>query len=271
MKTLRNHIILYDEECPLCKVYTRGFVKAGMLDNDARQPYQQVPAACCPLVDRQRAANEIALVNTETGEVSYGIDSLFSVIGHSFPVFAPLFRWKPFRWLARKSYAFISYNRRVIIPADTRRQSNSVQPQFRLSYRIAYLVVAWLTTSIILSRYSHSLAPLLHPGAWYREWLVCAGQIPFQALVLHYIDRTKTWQYLGNMMTISLVGALLLIPLQAIGNLLHAPAAFFAGSFLLVAALMLLEHIRRCRLLQIDGKLSFSWVLYRVVLLFIIV
>lgn len=83
MRTLRNHIILYDEECPMCKAYTRGFVKAGMLGDEGRQSYQQVPAAFCPLIDKQRAADEIALVNTETGTVSYGIDSLFTVIGHS--------------------------------------------------------------------------------------------------------------------------------------------------------------------------------------------
>lgn len=271
MRTLRNHIILYDEECPMCKAYTRGFVKAGMLGDEGRQSYQQVPAAFCPLIDKQRAADEIALVNTETGTVSYGIDSLFTVIGHSFPVFAPLFGWKPFRRLARKSYAFISYNRRVIIPVDTRQQSASVQPRFRLSYRIAYLAVAWLITSFVLSRYSVSLEPLLPPGPWYREWLICAGQIPFQALVIHYTNPAKTWQYLGNMMTISLAGALLLLPLLLVGKLLHAPVAFFAGSFLLVAALMLLEHIRRCRLLGVSAGLSVSWVLYRVILLFIIV
>ena len=50
----------------------------------------------CPYVDRQRAVNEIALVNTETGEVEYGIKSLFKVIGNSAPVFKPLFSFNPF-------------------------------------------------------------------------------------------------------------------------------------------------------------------------------
>jgi hypothetical protein len=31
MKTLTNQTLLYDEDYPLCRVYTSGFIKAGML------------------------------------------------------------------------------------------------------------------------------------------------------------------------------------------------------------------------------------------------
>ena len=116
MKTLKDHIILYDAECPMCKLYTNAFTKTGMLDLDGRVAYQQIPDAVCPYVDRQRAVNEIALVDTKTGEVNYGIQSLFKVIAHSFPILSGLFSFKPFIWLMSKVYAFISYNRRVIIP-----------------------------------------------------------------------------------------------------------------------------------------------------------
>ena len=64
MKTLKDHVILYDAECPMCKVYTHAFTTSGMLDKTGRAPYQQIPESACPVVDRQRAVNEIALVNT---------------------------------------------------------------------------------------------------------------------------------------------------------------------------------------------------------------
>src|SRR5579871_2225689 len=133
MKTLNNHIILYDADCPMCKLYTGQFVKRGMLDTNGRAPYQQMPDTVCPYVDRQRAVNEIALVNTETGEVNYGIKSLFKVIGNSAPVFKPLFSFSPFIWLMSKVYAFISYNRRVIIPGEN--TNDGLQPTFKLHYR----------------------------------------------------------------------------------------------------------------------------------------
>src|SRR4051812_5077979 len=137
MKTLKNHTILYDAECPMCKLYTSGFAKTGMLEKQGVRPYQQMPGAFCPYVDQQRAVNEIALVDTITGEVTYGIHSLFKVLGNAIPVFKPLFALQPFVWLMTKFYAFISYNRKVIIPAAVSRDSAVLQPTFKLRYRLA--------------------------------------------------------------------------------------------------------------------------------------
>jgi len=41
MKTLKNHMILFDAECPMCRVYTHAFVKTGMLDHNGRSSYQE--------------------------------------------------------------------------------------------------------------------------------------------------------------------------------------------------------------------------------------
>jgi hypothetical protein len=163
MKTLKDHIILYDAECPMCSLYTSAFVSTGMLDSQGRAPYQDMPVFACPLVDRQRAVNEIALIDKTTGEVRYGIDSLFAVIGASFPFFKPLFKWQPFHWAMRKLYAFISYNRKVIIPAP-KAVSHGIQPSFKLHYRIAFLLFAAVVVGGILTAYAKLLAPWIPPG-----------------------------------------------------------------------------------------------------------
>ena len=143
MKTLKDHLILYDAECPMCNLYTQAFTSTGMLDDDGRAPYQNLKTFSCPTVDRKRAVNEIALVNIKTGEVSYGIDSLFKVIGNACPLFKPLFKSQPFAWAMRKLYAFISYNRKVIIPAP-KTANPTLQPDFSLRHRIAWLVFTTL-------------------------------------------------------------------------------------------------------------------------------
>ena len=61
----------------------------------------------------QESAGILSLIHILT----YGVKSLFKIIGNACPVFNPLFAFKPFVWLMSKVYAFISYNRRVIIPA----------------------------------------------------------------------------------------------------------------------------------------------------------
>ncbi len=271
MKTLKNYLILFDAECPLCRLYTQAFVDSGMLDKDGRAAYQELPEAACPMLDRQRAVNEIALVNQETGEVTYGVASLFKIIASSFPVFRPLFSFQPFIWLMSKIYAFISFNRRVIIPAAASTSEFELQPSFKLRYRLAYLVFTWLLTALILSVYAPLMLGLLPEGTAYREYLICGGQLFFQGAVISVVQRKKCWDYLGNMMTISFAGALLLLPAMLLANWLDLHPLFYASWFMCVAGLMFLEHIRRSRLLKLGWALTGTWVLYRIlVLLFII-
>jgi len=269
MKTLSHHVLIFDNNCPLCKAYTGAFIKTGILDRQGREAYNSVTPQTCGLLDMNRARNEIALVNTKTGQVLYGIDSLFRILAHAFPVFAPLFRLSPFRWLMKKLYSFISYNRKVIIPSDT--THDGCVPDFNMRYRRTYILFTWLATSAILTTYSQLLAGVLPPSRFFREFLVCGGQIVFQSCVLYFIDRKKIMTYLGNMMTISFAGGLLLLLIMGIGRLcgLHDPLAYSA-LFLLTAGLMFIEHWRRMRLLGIHWSASASWVLYRVILLTVI-
>lgn len=266
---LKQHTLLYDADCPLCKLYSRAFIVSGMLDERGRSAYQQLPEALCPVVDRQRAVNEIALVNTVTGEVSYGIHSLLKVIGHSFPVLKPLFGWRPFIWLMSKLYAFISYNRRVIIPVPAK-DAFEIQPAFRLDYRIAYLVFTWLITALILTEYAPLLKGTVPVGHALREYLICGGQILLQGVIVSLYAPHQRWNYLGNMMTISLGGALLLLAGLLVSGFADLPSIAWAAYFMLVAGLMFLEHIRRTKLMELGLLLTITWMVYRLLVLSLI-
>lgn len=247
MITLKNHLILYDADCPMCNVYTKAFIKTKMLDKDGRAPYQTTE---CPFIDRQRAQNEIALVNKTTGEVTYGVASLCKIIATACPAFKPIFNNKPVKWLMRKVYSFVSYNRRVIMPSRTE------GPTLNIRYRVLYLLTTWLIVSVILT----AKAPALIPGGGpYREYLICGGQIVFQGTIIGLYRPGKYWDYLGNMMTISLAGAILLL------------APFPAKPwFMTTITLMFLEHIRRTKLLKLNFLLTVTWILYRLIVLYAI-
>lgn len=270
MNTLKNHVMLFDSECPMCRVYTKAFVKSGMLDEEGRAPYQNTAHAVCPLVDRQRAADEIALVSLENGEVTYGIKSLFKIIGNACPVFRPLFSYKPFIWLMAKVYAFISYNRRVIVPAEKSAAAFTFQPAFKIRYRLAYLLFTWFCTGCILTAYARLLVGIVPLGNAYREYLICGGQIVFQGLVIRIYAKRKLWNYLGNMMTISFAGSLLLLLPLAVSHSVLLRPQFFTIYFTGVAGLMFLEHIRRTKLLSLGWVPTITWVLYRMALLALI-
>lgn len=269
MKTLKNHVILYDAECPMCHAYTKAFVKTGMLDSAGRHPYQQMPEQICPYVDKHRAVNEIALVDVTTGEVSYGIRSLFKIIGNAIPLFSPLFRFPPFIWIMTKVYAFISYNRKVIIPANTTGK-HELQPDFKLTYRIAYLIFTVVIAAYILAGYAPLFASIIPAGGAYRELIVCSGQLIFQGTIISVLDKSKTWDYLGNMMTISFAGALLLLPVLALPQWIQIPDMYYAAYFMLVAGMMLLEHIRRTKLMGLGWTMTIGWTVYRLIVLIVI-
>jgi predicted DCC family thiol-disulfide oxidoreductase YuxK len=269
MKTLKGHTIFYDAVCPMCNAYTNAFVQTGMLDREGRGTYQQLPPEYAGKIDIRRAVNEIALINRQTGEVHYGINSMFLVIGHSFPFLQPFFRNRFCAWLTNKIYRFISYNRRVIMPSSTD-TSGTNEPAFHATYRMAWLVFTWLAAAFLLHQFSQLLTGFVPPSSFYREFLVCAGQMVWQLAFVSLVQPKKTWDYLGNMMTVSFAGGILLLPALILASLIALPAVVFVFYFGIVVMLMLLEHIRRTKILRLSWLLTLTWVIYRLMLLTII-
>lgn len=271
MTTLKNHSLLYDTNCPLCSAYTKGFIKAGMLDEHGRISYEKGLEKYGACVDADRSRHEIALVNTVNGNVRYGIDSLVYIIAAKFPFLNPLLNNRVVLFLLKKLYAFISYNRKVIAPSATY-LSQSCVPDFNIAYRILYILFSAAITSTVLLYYSQCLNPLIPPSNLWREYAICFGQIAFQGGILLLIKTKKEllFDYLGNMMTVSLMGGLLLIPLLTIHHFISfapiAYLAYFAG----VVLFMFLQHRKRVAWINAPGWLSYTWVIYRCLVLFII-
>lgn len=270
METLHNHIILYDAECPMCSLYTGAFVRNGLLDAGGKEAYQQYTGPACPNLDWQRAVNEIALVNQATGEVTYGIASLLKVCGNAMPILAPLLRWKPFLWLAGKAYAFISYNRRVIVPAPPAANQFQYQPSFNIKYRIAWIVLAWMVTSVVLGAYPWIIGGYFHGTALERELTIGGGHILLQAIVVSMHGKKKTWDYLGNLMTLSLAGSIALFLATIICLWLNLGWYTCGLCFLAIAFLMIPEHLRRSRLLELGYWPTVTWILYRLIIVVVL-
>lgn len=272
MKTLSDHVIIYDDACPMCEMYTGAFVKTGMLEKSGRISYSEMPAQVSTAIDAERSRDEIALVNTKSGNVTYGIDSLFMILGNSCVGLKPLFRNRFFRATMKQLYFFISYNRKVIAPPPAFEAPSDCTPRFHLGYRWAYIVFCWLVTSMILNSYSALLTSYIPGSSYMREWFICGGQILFQSAVIMLARQPRLMHYLGNMMTVSLLGAIMLLPVLVLANTgVSIPVWISAGWFLTIVAFMLIEHGRRVRLLALPSWLTATWVLYRILILWIII
>ncbi|TAE69170.1 MAG: hypothetical protein EAZ85_13315 [Bacteroidetes bacterium] len=135
--------ILYDDNCPMCRLYTQGFVKAGMLESENRIPFscvQESPHA--NKIDLDRSRHEIPLIDLEGGKTLYGLDSLLFMIGSRLPFLASIGRFAPFYYFFKLFYAFISYNRRVIIQSVGTQKGFNCAPDFNVYYRLSFIGIA---------------------------------------------------------------------------------------------------------------------------------
>ncbi|MGG5208160.1 DCC1-like thiol-disulfide oxidoreductase family protein [Chryseobacterium sp. MIQD13] len=266
MKTLKNHTLIYDNECPMCNIYSKGFTKCGMLDENGREAFTEISQTSKSIIDFNRAKNEIALIDHNKNEVVYGLESLLLIIGNSFPLLEKTARIKPLYWFFKRLYSFVSYNRKQIIPSAKDHTEQACIPDFNLKYRMAYLTFGVIFSAYVLSMFSGKLGFHLDHN-FTREFAVCIGQILWQTLFLKTYLKDKVWDYLGNMMTVSLLGTLLLIP----ALLTDFNSVFYIIYFGIVVFIMFLEHLRRCKILKLNYLPTISWILFRMTALALII
>lgn len=268
MKTLTKHTLLYDDDCPMCALYSGAFVATGMLDDAGRKPFCNLDEHDRLLVDTERAVNEIALIDHRNGNALYGIDSLLRILGHSFPLIEKIGHFKPVNFLLRKLYSFISYNRKAIIPSPERATVKpACIPSFNLRYRLAYIAIAGCMAAGILTRFSEML-PIAQHG-WIIGLCLMFGQLPFQWPWLRGDLQTRV-DYLGNLVTVSLMGSLMLVPFLLVDTVISVSPLWALAAFASVATIMFFEHRRRVRLLHQAWCLTASWVVYRILFLILI-
>ncbi len=270
MKTLENQTLLYDEDCPLCKAYTKGFITAGMLDENGKKPYCQLSEEEEIFIDVKRASNEIALVDNKNKTVLYGIDSLLKVIGFSFPWMEKIGNLKPINFILKKLYSFISLNRKVIIPSKKKVGIKlECIPDFNIKYRFIYIVLATICSAFTLFNFSELLTKLPKTNIS-REFILAIGQMVFQSLFLLNKDKKTILNYLGNLMTVSILGSIILLPIIILNLIVKLPEIIILGWFACTVLIMFLEHSRRIKILELPKHLTYTWVLYRIIALVII-
>lgn len=265
MKTLDNNILLYDCDCPMCNLYSGAFVKTGMLDQNGRMPYHLMTEEVKGLIDVDRSRNEIALIDTKQNKVIYGLDSLLIILGNNFPFVKTIFRFSPLYWGVKKLYALISYNRKVIAPSALLDAPGTCTPDYNVRYRWTFVALVSFFVAWILNLYFAAI-PLLqnHPHGFLLEWGITAGQLLLQGALVFAYRKDRVLHYLGHNMVIAMIGALLLLPaIWFSDSIIRYSVSLYIGYFALPVSIMLWQHIRRVKILELPAVLTLSWILYR--------
>jgi hypothetical protein len=265
MKALTNYKLLIDADCPMCQLYGNAFESTGMIAPGTCSPYQTIDVSFAKMIDMARAKSEIALLNVQTNEVLYGIDAIALIIGERFPFLNTFLQNSLINSFLRKIYKFISMNRKVIAPTHNISYDRACIPDVNLKYRWFYIAFVVLFSAFVLYYYTQPINDLLgfdnHFG---RELAVCVGQVVWQTVFLHKLLKNKLLDYLGNMMTVSLMGTILLFLPMTTGYFLDGGGWFYLIHFVIVVGIMFFEHIRRSRILELGYWPTISWFLYRI-------
>ena len=195
---LAEKVILYDDSCPLCQLYTEGFVRLGVLPRAGRVAFGQAPKQCPEIfgrLDIERGRVAIPLINRTTGEILYGLDALFLLIGHKAAWLRPVLHQRWLKATIWPLYRLLSYNRRQIAGCEPPTTLFDCRPARHLGWRTAWLSIA--LTGWLVSVTAHALAPVL-------------AIVALQLLGGLFVVRCG-WDALGSFATNCLVFAILLV------------------------------------------------------------
>ena len=213
---LDSKVIIYDDSCPMCKLYTYWFVAWGFLAPENRIGFATAPADITSHVDLDRGRHEIPLYDRTTNETIYGLAALTYVLGSRWTWLKPFFESRVFMWMFYPLYQIITYNRRVIAGCKACCGFDCA-PDLNRFYRSVYLAIAGLAICVIggLLVSLGSAGQTLNPFTT-AVWLMIAFAVV--GIVVAVIKRlatgeTATWDYAGNHATSLLIVALMLTPM----------------------------------------------------------
>ncbi|QHT69920.1 hypothetical protein GXP67_26380 [Rhodocytophaga rosea] len=268
MISLPNKAIIYDDQCPACKLYTTGFVKWGLLEQNNRIPFTKIiDSDKVSQLDLQHSRHHIPLIDLTGGETLYGLDALVFLLSQKIPFLKTLLRIKPIYSFFSGFYNIISYNRRIIIPVHTPASGFDCAPDFSLRYRLYFIALAVSIASVITYAFGDSLSHFSLSGIGGMDMLCIAGtgwvlQILMALCVTLPFQPRQRINYIAHLGVIMIMGVFILLP----GICLSALTAYQYPliptiSVVISSSIMLWQHISRVRHIQLSQGWTIGWFL----------
>ena len=207
---LNDKVIIYDDNCPMCKLYTYWFVAWGFLKPENRIGFATASAEITSHVDLDRGRHEIPLYDRSTHQTIYGLSAMTFILASRWTWLKPIFNSRPFWWLFHPLYQIITYNRRVI--AGCKHCCGfDCAPDLNRFYRSVYLGLA--SCFVLAVGLGLSLAASLFGTAGLAMMLGLA----VVGLTIGTITRIAAgslagWNYAGNFLTTLVIVAACLVP-----------------------------------------------------------
>lgn len=243
---MKNKILIFDDNCPLCSWYSNEFVRFGFIHENGRTVFSKLNPGLFAKIDFEKSRNEIPLLDTVTGQVLYGIDALLEILDSKIPFIKKAGNIKPVKWFLQKLYKLISYNRKVIVAKKCGPGSIDCTPDMNYFYRFNFMAICLLFNTIMLiPLHKYVLTSLVYYHLSLAELQAAHFIFVFINCTLAFsLTKEKGFEYLGQVNMLALTTILLLIPLLLL-NTFIINEWINATCLVFTAAIIFKEYIRR--------------------------
>ncbi len=138
-------------------------------------------------------------------------------------------------------------------------------------YKALIMLLCVLVTATVLNQYAKLIQQLINVNYdWKFEACMVIGQLVFQLPFIFGNTMKEKWNYYFNMLQVSAMGSLVIIPLLAFNYFWPLDTTLNIIYFFVVVLFMFLDHKRRVEKLGMPSFISYTWVLYRFLILIFI-
>lgn len=243
---MKNKILVYDDNCPLCTWYSGLFEKYGFLTAGGRKPFSILDEDLLSKIDFDKSRNEIPLVDTSTNKVLYGIDALLEILDQKIPFVKATGNFAPLKWVLQRFYKLISFNRKVIVAKKCGPGNIDCSPDNNYLYRFIFMFISFAFNTLMLFPLHDRLFSRLsyyHLSVWELQAAHFAFVIINCTLAFTF-TKVRAYEYLGQVNMLALSVILLLSVLMAIIYLMFSELILTAA-LIITSAFIFKEYARR--------------------------
>ncbi len=243
---MKNAILVYDDNCPLCSWYSSLFTRYGFLPENGRKAFSTLDESLLQKIDFNRSRNEIPLIDMKNGSVAYGLDALLTILGDKFPPIKKVGKWKLLYWFFRRLYKLVSYNRKVIVAKKCSSGAIDCAPDINYRYRFLFLLIGLIFNTLMLFPLQSTVFSAFNdPISITALQSAHFGLVGMNCMLALTVDKKKAFEFLGQVNMLALTAILLLLPLLIIHKWISISDLFvwiyLSGATIIVVR----EYIRR--------------------------
>lgn len=263
---INKKLVVYDGNCYLCRNGAILAAEYGFIPQSRLTAFDDLDEHLRSKVDLEKFRSEMAVIDLEKKETSYGVDGVLSILSIRMPFMGKVKKEGLIYRIFKVLYRMIAYNRYILFPFNSPYKCDC-EPPLNRRYRVALIAFCIFFSVLIsallgLSVSKHFPIPV-YTAVAATLFAVGTGWLLQMITALLFLKGEQVYNYLGNLGVIMLAGVLILIPGLAGAFLKTSVYLPLIAFFILVSCFtMTLMHRKRARILGLSSLWTWLWFIF---------